>query len=196
MAVFQNWASVGRASGSRRPLGLKAGSFFFALRGAEAPLFHDNVGGGCMAGLGFLCRRAFIGFDFIAAATRPFSFAPSGLAHFSADAPTACAVGCILAPLRGWGGAALCIRIALPFWEKVVVPVLGRVFFREGDFCCLWDGGIFMIWVSSSNLGLECILRRAARNGAGVGEGSAELHGSLRLRSGQAFGEHRTLASG
>jgi hypothetical protein len=30
-----------------------------------------------------------------------FSFAPSGLVHFFLLSPTACAVGCILAPLRG-----------------------------------------------------------------------------------------------
>jgi len=36
------------------------------------------------------------------------SYAPSGLVHFPACFPTACAVGFILAPLRGWAG--LCPR--------------------------------------------------------------------------------------
>ena len=31
-----------------------------------------------------------------------FSFAPSGARSFSISPPTACAVGCILSPLRGW----------------------------------------------------------------------------------------------
>jgi hypothetical protein len=34
--------------------------------------------------------------------TKVVSFAPSGLALFCRPKPTACAVGCILAPLRGW----------------------------------------------------------------------------------------------
>jgi hypothetical protein len=34
--------------------------------------------------------------------TAGFSFAPSGLVIFSCFLPTACAVGCILSPLRGW----------------------------------------------------------------------------------------------
>jgi len=37
-------------------------------------------------------------FEWVAAV----SFAPSGLAPNSCRSPTACAVGCILSPLRGW----------------------------------------------------------------------------------------------
>src|ERR1700691_3641258 len=33
-----------------------------------------------------------------------FSFASSRLGYLHSLLPTACAVGCILAPLRGWGG--------------------------------------------------------------------------------------------
>ena len=35
------------------------------------------------------------------------SFAPPGLADLFRIGPTACAVGCIPSPLRGWGDAAL-----------------------------------------------------------------------------------------
>jgi hypothetical protein len=38
---------------------------------------------------------------------REFSFAPLGLGLLLHLFPTACAVGCILAPLRGWGSEAL-----------------------------------------------------------------------------------------
>jgi hypothetical protein len=39
------------------------------------------------------------------------SFAPAGLGHFPASAPTACAVGCILSPLCGWGGGDLLSKV-------------------------------------------------------------------------------------
>jgi len=40
----------------------------------------------------------------VAGGVRHVSSAPTELGYFGVRFPTACAVGCILAPLRGWGG--------------------------------------------------------------------------------------------
>ncbi len=68
--------------------------------------------GGLPDGLCFARLEVAVGTPFLASRGW-FSFAPSGLAVYSFLNPTACAVGCILSPLRGWFEIAAGGRIDL-----------------------------------------------------------------------------------